>query len=413
VIVCALVLSLGGFINLAVLAQNAVAPQNAPALQAEQLDQLLAPIALYPDPLIAQILMAATYPLEVVEASRWLDVPANAGLKGNQLTTTLQQQSWDPSVKSLVPFPLIMQMMSDKLDWTQDLGNAFLAQQADVMNSVQRLRHQAQKAGHLASTPQQVVSSQDQSIVVEPANPETVYVPEYDPNIVYGDWPYPDYPPFFFPLWPGYVLAGGFAFGFGFPILAPFWGWDGFDWGNRYIHIDAGRYNGISRGQSLARGGIWQHDPAHRQGVPYRNAAVRSQYNAARLNAQHATLDARGYDRATGVSGNTSGVARGAANEAASVGSATTPARGNQVAPEQRGNTVPVATAGRAGIAQSQRQLPAAPRAPASAFEGVERGGAVRADAARGQASRQMAAHSGGGMRSSSGGSSRGGSGRR
>ena len=140
------------------LPQPAPAP-GASALTAEQLDQLVAPIALYPDPLIAQILMAATYPLEVVEADRWLRIPANAALKGDALTAALQQQPWDPSVKSLVPFPQLLRMMDSNLHWTEQLGDAFLAQQADVMDAVQRLRQRAQAAGSLASTPQQTVST--------------------------------------------------------------------------------------------------------------------------------------------------------------------------------------------------------------------------------------------------------------
>jgi hypothetical protein len=151
--------------------------------------------------------MASTYPLEVVEAARWVEDPNNARLKGDQLAAALQGKDWDPSVKSLAPFPQILRMMDDRLDWMQKLGDAFLAQQNEVMDSVQRLRRQAEEAGTLQSSPQQTVTTQDQTITVEPANPNVVYVPIYDPTVVYGAWPYPDYPPYYFPP-SGFVATG-------------------------------------------------------------------------------------------------------------------------------------------------------------------------------------------------------------
>ena len=161
-----------GIIGLVSLYSSTGAPQPVPAvdaspLTAEQLDRLVAPIALYPDPLIAQILMAATYPLEVVEADRWLQIPGNAALKGDALIAALQQQHWDPSIKSLVSFPRFLHTMDANLDWTEQLGDAFLARQANVMDAVQRLRQRAQAAGSLASTPQQTVSTEDQEIAIE------------------------------------------------------------------------------------------------------------------------------------------------------------------------------------------------------------------------------------------------------
>ena len=179
--------------------------RSASPLTAEQVDQLVAPIALYPDPLVAQILMAATYPLEVVEADHWLQIPANAALKRDALTAALQQQPWDPSIKSLVAFPRLLHMMDANLQWTEQLGDAFLAQQADVMDAVQRLRKRAQAAGALASTPQQTVSTEDQEIMIETASSDIVYVPTYNPWCVYGAWPDADYPPFYFGSWAGHV----------------------------------------------------------------------------------------------------------------------------------------------------------------------------------------------------------------
>jgi hypothetical protein len=177
-------------------AQEPSASATSP-LTAAQLDQLVAPIALYPDPVIAQIVMAATYPLEVVEADRWLQGPGIATLKGEQLTAALQSQPWDPSVKSLTFFPQLLHMMDSNLHWTEQLGDAFLAQQADIMDTIQRLRQRAQSAGALASTLQQTILTEDQEMAIEPVNPDVIYVPVYNPWCVYGVWPYPDYPPLY------------------------------------------------------------------------------------------------------------------------------------------------------------------------------------------------------------------------
>ena len=171
----------------------------------EELDQMLAPIALYPDSLLAQILMGATYPLEVVQADRW--AKANRNLKGDQLNDALDQKNWDPSVKALVPFPQVLSMMSERLEWTQKLGDAFLDQQDEVMDTVQKLRARAQAAGNLRDTEQQRVIVQERVIEIEPVQPEVVYVPVYDPTVIYGPWWYPAFPPFFFPPPPGVVIV--------------------------------------------------------------------------------------------------------------------------------------------------------------------------------------------------------------
>ncbi|MGH7056451.1 MAG: DUF3300 domain-containing protein, partial [Acetobacteraceae bacterium] len=195
----------------------------------EQLDALLAPIALYPDQLLTQVLMAATYPLQIVEAERWLQQSGNSGLHGEALSKALEAENWDPSVKSLVPFPQVLAMLDGRLDWTQQLGYAFATQQADVMNSIQRLRSQAQQAGKLQSTAQQAVSSDQGSIVIQPANPAVVYVPAYNPTVVYGTWPYPAVPPVYIPPPPGYVaanaLVSGLAFAAGVAVVGSLWGW--------------------------------------------------------------------------------------------------------------------------------------------------------------------------------------------
>ena len=159
----------------------------------EEIDALVAPIALYPDELLSQIFMASTYPLEVVQAGRW--ARQNQNLKGDALAQALEKQDWDPSVKSLVNFPEVLSKMSDKLDWTQKLGDAFLEQQKEVMDAVQRLRAKAQAAGNLQTTEQQKVIVEEKVIKIEPASPQVVYVPTYNPTVVYGAWPYPAYPP--------------------------------------------------------------------------------------------------------------------------------------------------------------------------------------------------------------------------
>jgi hypothetical protein len=313
-------------------ASQAAPSQTAPGetLQPGQLDALLAPIALYPDSLLGQILMAATYPLEVVEAERWVADPNNAALTGDALTAALGQQSWDPSVKSLVPFPQILKMMSGRLDWTQQIGDAFLAQQADVMASVQRLRHEAQAAGKLASTPQESVTMNGSDIVIAPPDGQ-VYVPYYDPSAVYGDWPYPDYPPYEFPPWAGIIYPPGFAIGFGFGVgidaIGPYWGWDSFDWGNNGIYIDSGRYSRINGGRSASfSGNHWAHDPTHRRGVPYRSSTTAARFGRSTAAAPAATRAYRGYATpSTGTRGyaapNNAGLNFGAR------GFATTPSR--------------------------------------------------------------------------------------
>lgn len=266
-------------------------PPGTPAFSAPQLDQMLAPIALYPDELLGQILTAATYPLEVVQADRWLQGnPSNSGLAGADLADALQQQPWDASVKSLVPFPQILRMMDNDLDWTETLGDAFLAQQGDVMDAVQQLRARAQEAGTLASTPEQTVTNDGQVIEIAPPDANEVYVPAYDPDEVYGDWPYPDYPPYDF-VFPGYP----FGVFIGFRIFAPFWGWNRWDWHHHRLNVGGGG----AGFRFPPHPGPWQHDPGHRGGVPYRDPATRARYEGD-VNGRVAGGEYRGYGPATG-----------------------------------------------------------------------------------------------------------------
>src|SRR6516164_4812477 len=323
-----------------------------PAFKPEELDQILAPIALYPDELIVQILTAATYPLEIVMAARWAADPKNAALKGDALAQALEGQSWDASVKSLVPFPSVLKMMSDKLEWTQKLGDAFLSQEADCLASVQRLRRKAAAAGTLKSTPQQNVTvapraapglpgppagepitmapvTEDQTISIAPADPQVVYVPSYDPGTAYGAWPYPSYTPYAFPPPVGYGvaagLATGLAFGAGVAVAGSLWGWGSPNWGSGSVNINTNRFNSINR--AAISGSTWQHNAAHRQGVAYRDTATRQRFGRETAGAA-ARRDYRGFE------GRGAGAGAGAG-------------RGGQVA--GRGGSQLGAGAGRAG----------------------------------------------------------------
>jgi len=257
-------------------------------LKPEQLEALVAPIALYPDALLANMLAAATYPLEVVEADRW--VKENK-LKGDALAADVSKKSWDDSVKALTATPSVLDTMSGKLDWTKSLGDAMLAQQADVMDAIQRLREKAKANNKLSSNKQQKVTvlQQDggQAIVIEPTDPNTMYVPYYEPATVYGGWPYADYPPYYFG-YPSYIGAGVIATGiaFGTAYAVGRWGnyWGGrFNWGNRNVYVNHRTNN------------VWQHNPVHREGVRYNNANVQQRFGNNNLRASaNNRMDFRG-----------------------------------------------------------------------------------------------------------------------
>ncbi|MDR5738733.1 DUF3300 domain-containing protein [Caballeronia sp. LZ019] len=227
---------------------HAQAQGNAPAqkLTNQQLDALVAPIALYPDALLAQVLMAATYPQDIEAAAQWSK--ANPNIKGDDAVKAVQSEPWDPSVQSLVAFPQALATMASRLDWVTQLGNAFIAQSSDVMDSVQRLRRSAQSAGNLKTTEQQKVVVEQSTIQIVPANPEVVYVPTYNPTVVYGAWPYPAYPPVYVPPPPGYAIATGFAtglaFGAGIAVANSLWG--NCDWNRGDVNVNVNRYNNIN-----------------------------------------------------------------------------------------------------------------------------------------------------------------------
>ncbi|MGH7090650.1 MAG: DUF3300 domain-containing protein, partial [Stellaceae bacterium] len=250
----------------------AYAPQ--PVLYAPaQLDSLLAPIALYPDPLLTEILTASTYPYEIDEVAHWRAAPENAALSDGVLTQALLPIDWEPSVKSLAAFPQVLAMLDQHLDWTTALGNAFLAQQADVMDSIQRLRHQALAAGTLISSPYETVAMNGPYITIEPANPQYVYVPVYQPQLVYGAWPYPAYPPAYFGPPPGLRVGaevGALGFAVAVPVVTVLWDWGDWDWRHHDVRIDRDRFNHLDAGHPPTTRTTWQHEPEHRRGVPYR-----------------------------------------------------------------------------------------------------------------------------------------------
>lgn len=264
-------------------AQSPLAPQgpsgqqNPPASQVQRLEQMLAPIALYPDELLGDILMAATYPLDVVKAARWLLDPHNASLKGDELFAALKDQDWDPSVKSLAPFPRILRMMDANLEWTESLGEAFLADPGAVMDAVQRLRRRAQSAGRLYSTPEEIVRPTEEAITIEAPGPGIVYVPVYDSSTAYGPWPYAAYPPYAFP---GFFCAGACGW-LSAPIVAPLIGLHRLNFLKHRIEIDRDRFAKLNRDHAPIGGEEWRHDPSHRGNVPYRDAAVAARFGAA------------------------------------------------------------------------------------------------------------------------------------
>jgi hypothetical protein len=277
-------------------AQDAVEPEQADRFGKEELTQMLAPIALYPDSLIAQILMASTYPLEVVEAERWLR--QNKDLKVDALDEALKEKAWDPSVKSLCHFPDVLFAMSDKLDQTRKLGDAFLSQEDEVMATIQELRQKAEEQGNLKTTEEQKVIVEKEIIRIEPADPEVVYVPVYDPLCVYGPWWYPAYPPYYWYYPPGFVITGGcFSFGPGIFFGIGLFSWSWFDWHAHHIFIDFHKTRRFHRHHDKRDFDqpIWQHDPRHRRGVAYRDRRTSERFGLRLPRVSPATPETRGF----------------------------------------------------------------------------------------------------------------------
>jgi len=370
--------------------QVAATETSSEGFSTEELEQMIAPIALYPDALLMQILMASTYPLEIVEADRW--VRANPELKDDALNEALKEQDWDPSVKSLAVLPTVLKQMSENLDWTQDLGDAFLAQQNDLMDTAQRMRGLAYDAGNLESTEQQTVSQQeDKIIVIESTSPEIIYVPTYSSTVVYGPgWGYPywRYPYWYYPPRVGYGMV---AFGAGVIVGGAIWGSARWGWGRNSVNINVNRHNEFNRNTSInggrdrvnAQGGrgqggtsAWQHDSSHRKGVNYGNSNVAQKYGGNSATNRVTNNQARGRSSTT------------AANRASSA-----PKASNRSASAR--NTSPTAS----NRSQSSRN---------SAYSGSRSPSTNRASSYRGASSRGNRSYGG-----SRGGMSRGGGRRR
>jgi hypothetical protein len=362
---------------------------------AEQLDALLAPIALYPDPLLAQVLMASTFPLEVVTPGRWIEDPANKPLSGDALAKAVEAQTWDPSVKSLVPFPSVLALLNSNLDWTQQLGYAFADQQEAVMDSVQRLRLQAQSAGNLQTTEQQIVHTEQQVITIEPAQPTVVYVPNYNPTVVYGAWPYPAYPPVYLPPPPGYAfgtaLVSGMAFAAGVAVVGSLWGWARPGWGGGYVNVNVNRYNNINVNRTHINSNVWHPNrpggrPAGLQRPPSGPVGRPARPNGMPANAvgrPNVNVPASAVNRPTRPNAGQANLANRPAgtNAGQAAGNRANPGRG--IGDRPRANTAASAGAG----ARSAGQRPAPARQP-EAFRGMDRGREAAQFGARGNQSR-------------------------
>jgi Protein of unknown function (DUF3300) len=385
-------------IPLPVLAQNNdyPSPEQAPPSQKqfsrEELAQLVAPIALYPDELVAQVLMASTYPLEIVEADRW--VQQNKGLKGDPLAKNLEQKNWDPSVKSLVNFPSVLSMMSQKLEVTAKLGDAFLNQEKDLMDTVQDLRKRAYDAGNLTGNQEQKVVMEKETIIIQPANPQVIYVPTYNPTVVYGGWMYPAYPPYPYYAYPP-PAYGAFAFGMGITIgLAWGYAWGGCNWhgssvnvnvwrnttiNNTYINRNNYQRNYQNRGMVGENGqGTWHHDSTHRKGVAYRDQATARKYGQSPARPIQAGRDARGYGDKRGMGGTSpnSTATTGQAPRGGGTPGITSRAPGQPPAAD-KGSTNRTGTAGSGGNypARSSREITTGASQPANGRANAPTGG--------------------------------------
>jgi hypothetical protein len=405
--------------------QEAAAPATAaPAAEAkipaDQLDSLVAPIALHPDPLLAQILAASTYPLEIIQLQQWLE--KNKNLKDQALVDAVKKQNWDPSIQGLAALPDVVTRLADDIKWTTDLGNAFLAQQADVMDAVQRMRKKAQEKGNLKTTEQQKVETKvvesKTVIVVEQANPQVVYVPSYNPTVVYGPPVYP-YPP---PPSAGWVAAGmAISFGVGIAMGAAWgggWGY-GCGWGHNDVNVNVN--NNFNRNTNISRGGnttnigsgnsSWQHNSEHRGGAPYSNSATANKFggttrggsaSAGQTGARQGSAQQGGRTQA-GTTDRSTGDRTGADRGGAGAGSMDRGGASASSMDRSRGSS--------GGDQIGNRSVsPSSSSRSSSAFGGDS--GRSSGSSARTSSSRGASSYGGGGSRGGGGGS-RGGGGRR
>ena len=384
--------------------KDANAPEAA-RLPPEQLDSLVAPIALYPDPLLSQTLVASTYPLEVVQLQQWL--AKNKDLKDKALADAVQKQDWDASIQALAPMPDVVKQLAENIKWTTDLGNAFLAQQSEVMDAVQRMREKAKDKGNLKSTEQQKVETKvvenKQVIVIEQSNPEVIYVPSYNPTVVYGAPVYP-YPPIYYPP-PGYYAAGmAISFGVGMAMGAAWgggWGW-GCGWGgNNNVYINnnnnfvrnsnnyANRRNTNVSNRTATGRSTWQHNPQHRGGAPYGDRSTARQYggNTTGASAANRQAQAQQYNARQGQG------QRGGVQQAASRSSAAGRGTGAD-ASARSANTSASRNAGEDRV--GNRSVSNSGGSRSNAFSG---GGDFSGSGARSASSRGASSMGGGGRR--------------
>jgi len=430
--------------------QSAPAPQQK-LYKNEELDQMMAPVALYPDSLLAQLLMASTYPSDVTEAVKWS--AAHKDSKGDAAVNMVENEEWDPSVKSLVAFPQVLDQLGKQPDWVQKTGDAFLAQPEDVMASIQRLRQKAQKAGNLKSNEQQKVVTKEVPveksgetttttttqggtttnttvIEIQPSNPETVYVPAYNPTTAYGAWSYPSYPPPYWPpspyYYPGYYPGAAFATGvmWGIGIAAIGSAWGGFGWGHGDVDINVNKYNNINRNNQISNSGNrgngnqkWNHNANNRRGTPYADSGSRQKYGQGAGNAQNrsgyrgdASRDAsrqraqQSFNSSTGFQGgNRSGTGTGSGANRGS-GGANAANRGGGANAANRSGGQGNFSGGSSGSRPSSSSMSSGSRS--NAFSGASSGSGQR-EASRGQSSQRSSAASGGRGAGSGGAASR------
>jgi hypothetical protein len=389
----------------------------------EELAQMLAPIALYPDALLAQIMMGATYPIEVVQADQW--VRENPNLKDDRLDAALKDKTWDVSIKSLCHFPKVLEMMSKNLDWTTNLGDAFLAQQAEVMDMIQELRRKAEAEGNLKTTKEQKVVVAGDAVQIEPADPQVIYVPTYNPTVVYGSWWYPAYPPP--PIYyPGYYPVAGAAFvGFttGLIVGSAVTGWCGWNWGNHNVNVNVNRtanFNNVNVQNVTGNWQKWDHNSEHRRNVAYRDSATGQRYGQQSGRSSQERREARGYGEG-GLDRQTRQAARGDSGQRADRGqiAANREATGRELQGQGRQGLDRKADQGRVGASTKEagrRDLGAASgRDRESAFNNAGKGSSERMARDRGRASRSGSfdrASTGGRAGAGGGGVSRGGGGR-
>ncbi len=373
-------------------AQDPAAPAEEAAvkLPPDQLDSLVAPIALYPDPLLAQTLVAATYPLELIQLQQWLE--KNKDLKDKALADAVAKQPWDPAIQSMAAVPDVVKRLADDIQWTTQLGDAFLDQQSDVMDAVQRMRKKAEEKGSLTSNEHQVVETkvveQKTVIVVQPSNPEVIYVPSYNPTVVYPPPIYP-YPPVYYPpYYPGTALV---SFGVGMAMGAAIWGGSccGMGWGHNNVNINVN--NNFNRNTNVNRSGNnnWQHNSQHRGGAPYSNKATANKYGGSTRGGQGSGSTRQASSRSGGassMSGNRGG-AGGASASRSSAGnmSANRPSGGgsgdrvgNRSVPQSSSHSGGSAFSGASGSASSANRAKASSSRGASSMGSRGGGGGGR-----------------------------------